>query len=117
MTIRVHVSTPDFMDNLAVSIVNRQDDGSMTIYRPNVADGPFGDTWEEVPRDSRTIEPSLRLPHDTGRALLDALAHHYEGAEDTRRLRADYDAALTRSDVMAAVIADVARTLAAKVGA
>jgi hypothetical protein len=35
--------------------------------------------------------PSLRLPDDLGRALLDALSAHYGGTSDTRTLRRDYE--------------------------
>lgn len=114
MTIRVHISNRDFlMGTIAVTLVNRVDEDLTLIYRPNVSNGPLNDTWERAPQDGTTVKPSFHLPDEGGRALLDALAHHYEGAEDTRRLRADYDAALKRSDAKDHVIADVVRSLAA----
>ena len=57
-------------------------------------------------------EPSFTLPFDTGRALLEALTRHYNGAEDTRALRRDYDAERKRVDTAVEVIADIARSLA-----
>lgn len=58
------------------------------------------------------IKPTLTLPCGSGRTLLQALVEHYQGAEDTRALRRDYDAERKRVDDQAKVIADIARTLA-----
>lgn len=73
--------------------------------------------WDEVAPPGATIadsmvEPTFILPFDSGRALLDALTRHYQGAEDTRALRRDYDNERKRVDEQALVIADIARTLA-----
>lgn len=43
-------------------------------------------------------EPTLRLPDDLARALLDALVQHYGGHQNLRSLRADYDAERKRVD-------------------
>lgn len=43
------------------------------------------------------IEP-LVLTHDAARALLTSLLRHYDGGEDTRSLRRDYDAERKRVD-------------------
>ena len=94
MTIRVYLNEgPMMFGSLHVSVVDEYDDVRVRrILRLN--DDPFGQTWEDIDTTSGVdIAPTFRLPADTGRALLDALAHHYEGGEDTRRLRADYDAA------------------------
>jgi hypothetical protein len=103
--------------SLHVAVVDEYDDVRVRrILRLN--DDLFGQTWEDIDTTSGAdVAPTFRLPAETGRALLDALAHHYEGGEDTRRLRADYDAALKRADAKDAVIADVLKTLAGKVGA
>lgn len=52
--------------------------------------------------EGATVEggPSLRLPEDIARALLDALVAHYGGHSDMRRLRADYDQERKRVDKM-----------------
>lgn len=42
--------------------------------------------------------PSLNLPDELARALLEALVRHYHGAEDTRHLRRDYEAERARVD-------------------
>ena len=117
MTIRVYVGERDMMlGNISVAIVNHFEGttGPGTILR-FVADDLL--RWDEFdPHSGEAVEPSFRLPGDAGRALLDALAHHYEGAEDTRRLRADYDAERCRVDAQALVIADVVRALTRKAG-
>jgi hypothetical protein len=42
--------------------------------------------------------PTLSLPDEFGRALLDALSAHYGGATDVLSLRRDYDAERKRVD-------------------
>lgn len=54
-------------------------------------------TWADLPEAANT-EPTLRLDDQMARALLDALTRHYQGAEDTRALRRDYDAERARVD-------------------
>jgi hypothetical protein len=80
----------------------------------------FGDgnsmRWDELPRDGELVDepaqPTFRLPHDIGRPLLEALVRHYNGAEDTRALRRDYDNERRRVDEQAKTIGDIARALA-----
>jgi hypothetical protein len=45
-------------------------------------------------------EPTLRMPEDMARALLDALAAHFGGTSDTLTLRKDYMAERARVDKM-----------------
>jgi hypothetical protein len=111
VSIQVYIGREDFLDGgLAVAIVNHFEgtQGPGLIFRPGEHGG-----WEEFnPQDALDpVAPSFKLPFDAGRALLDALAHHYQGHEDTRRLRADYDAALRRSDEKDKLIADVLRAV------
>jgi hypothetical protein len=47
------------------------------------------------------LEP-LRLREDLARALLTALLKHFDGGEDTRNLRRDYDAERKRVDTFIA---------------
>jgi len=58
------------------------------------------------------IEPTLTLPDDMARALLDALTRHYHGAEDTRALRRDYDDERKRVDKLTGALITVAGELA-----
>lgn len=44
------------------------------------------------------LEPSLTLREEHARALLDALITHFNGGENTRQLRKDYDAERARVD-------------------
>lgn len=48
--------------------------------------------------------PTLFLPDNHARALLDALSAHYGGTSDTRTLRRDYDAERARVDKMLGAI-------------
>lgn len=51
-------------------------------------------------------EPSLRLPEDIARALLDALARHFGGVSDVQTLRQDYLAERARVDKMIGHLTD-----------
>jgi hypothetical protein len=53
------------------------------------------------PLVSVDLEP-LRLREDLARALLTALLKHFDGGEDTRNLRRDYDAERKRVDTFIA---------------
>jgi hypothetical protein len=48
--------------------------------------------------------PTLLLPDNHARALLDALSAHYGAHSDVRSLRKDYDAERARVDMMLAAI-------------
>jgi hypothetical protein len=117
LTIRAFISDIQFsFGSLNICIVDEQPNDRVQILRLGNS-SPFAGSWEDVDiRSGEVVEPTLRLPGESGRALLDALAHRYQGGEDTRRLRADYDAALHRADEKDKVIASVVQTLAAKVG-
>lgn len=110
--IRAYVHEPDrLMARIDISIVDHQGEQPERIMRLGDDGQPV---WEAIDRDGPSIEPTLTLPPTAGRALLDALALHYKGAEDSRQLRKDYDAALIRLDAQTLVLADVVRALASK---
>jgi hypothetical protein len=117
MTVHAYINESRMIfGSLHVAIVDQSEDGHVRqILR--VTDDPFAASWEDIDHNAGDVAPTLKLPGEAGRALLDALVRHYDGAEDTRALRADYDAALKRADAKDAVLADVLRTLAGKVGA
>lgn len=71
--------------------------------------------WEPLPEDARNVEPTLRLNNEAALALLDALTRHYQGAEDTRALRRDYDAERKRVDQLTATLGTIASSLASRV--
>jgi hypothetical protein len=66
----------------------------------------FGDGTREttfVGRENDTESsprPSFSLDEDEARALLQALVRHFDGGEDTRSLRKDYDAERKRVDLL-----------------
>jgi len=102
-------------DSVSVSIVMHPPEGSLDV-RPRILRLPkdsFTTTWDEIPADGMIEDPTLRLDDSSARALLDALAHHYEGAEDTRALRRDYDGERKRVDALIGHLAEVTRQLAA----
>lgn len=111
MTIHVHVTDNHFAQGVRVFVINDLGDEKLILRNRSGCD-----TWETLQRNV-DVEPTFALGDTESRALLDALVRHYQGAEDTRALRRDYDAALKRADAKDAVLADVLRTLAGKVGA
>lgn len=77
--------------------------GTDTVYR-----------WEDLP-DPPTpdiVAPTLQLGDSEARALLEALARHYAGADDVRALRRDYDHERTRVDGLTSTLATIALALA-----
>ena len=111
--IRAYIREPYLgLTGIDVVIVNHIDEQVSFVMR--LEEGRV--IWDEPPTDFTEPKPTFSLPADTGRVLLDALTRHYQGAEDTRSLRRDYDAERRRVDEQAKVLADVARTLASKVG-
>jgi hypothetical protein len=110
--IRAHISEPfEGLSSLNVIIADHLEEGRVMVMH---LDENGRVRWDECDRHAEPT-PTLTLPMDTGRALLDALTRHYQGAEDTRQLRKDYERERTRVDEQAKVLADIARTLASKV--
>lgn len=111
--IHVHVIDNYIAGGVRVYVVNDLGGEKQILRNP----GRLGfDNWEPI-EPNVDVEPTFALRDDESRALLEALVRHYQGAEDTRALRKDYDAALKRADAKDQVLADVLRTLAGKVGA
>lgn len=113
--IRAHISEPFAgLSSIEVVIANHLDGKTVHImHLPE--DG--GARWDPYDDTTTPPKPTLVLPVETGRVLLEALTRHYQGAEDTRALRRDYDDERRRVDEQAKVIADVVRNLAAQGGA
>lgn len=107
------VPGPFLGDTLNVFIVDKHDDGAKRLLQ--MIDGGAM-RWLDLERDGDVYAddpaPTVQLPYDSGRALLEELTRYYQGAEDTRQLRKDYDAERKRVDEQAKVIADIAKTLA-----
>ena len=102
--------------SVGVSVVRHPPEGSLDV-RPRIlrlggARDPYRLAWDEVPADGAIVAPTLTMDDEAARALLDALTRHYQGAEDTRALRRDYDAERKRVDDLTGHLAAIARTLA-----
>lgn len=114
--IRAYVREDFLGMSLAVTLI-REGDGGLnppTILRLPEGENRFA-RWENLPEQPGTdIAPTLRLGEDEARALLDVLARHFGGAEDTRALRRDYDAERTRVDQLTASLIGVTHALANK---
>ena len=50
--------------------------------------------------DAGVVAPSIFIPDEVARALLDALSAHYGGASDVRQLRRDYEHERSRVDLL-----------------
>jgi hypothetical protein len=111
--IQVRIREQYVSDCLDVYIINVRDGERRLLHMDDSVTFRWDDfgSPDHAVTDS-VLEPTFVLPFDSGRALLDALTRHYHGADDTRALRRDYDAERKRVDEQAAVIADIARTLA-----
>lgn len=68
--------------------------------------------WDSLEPEGIEVAPTFTLPEDTGRVLLEALMQHYQGSEDTRALRRDYDAERKRVDELVKTLGDVTKALA-----
>lgn len=95
MTMRTHVVNDFPMGGIAVYVVNMINEGRSLVMQP---DG-FGGTWvEHDPQTSLDVPPTIRLPEDVARALLDSLARHFGGVSEVQTLRVDYLAERGRVD-------------------
>lgn len=104
----IHDNYPFGGMSVAISVIDHPPEGSRDI-RPRIlrlgpAGQQFAQSWDEIAADGAVGEPTLQLDGYAARALLDALSRHYEGAEDTRALRRDYDAERKRVDQLAGAL-------------
>jgi hypothetical protein len=112
--IQVYISESFYRDSLDIYIIRKTEGDPRYILR--VSDDRWGQGWEQLPEGAALADeqdkPTFCIPFEVGHALLEALVRHYQGAEDTRQLRKDYEAERKRVDHHAEVIADIARSLA-----
>jgi hypothetical protein len=110
--IRAYVSDDNYGIGVQVAIVLRagDDERSRATQIMRFRDGI--EQWEELPEIAVTSGPTLRLDHDSARALLDGLSRYFDGAEDTRALRHDYDSERGRVDKLTDAVIELARELA-----
>lgn len=99
---------------LEIALIQEADGMPRRILRP--VDGSGGThRWEDIPEQPpRDLAPTFEIGDEEARALLEALVRHYQGAEDTRALRRDYDAERARVDQLTASLSMVAHALANK---
>jgi len=109
MTIRAHIAQKYWADTVEVFIVDHAEMGRVRVL---YMDETQSYRWEEHDEAVSDVKPTLQLPRDSGRALLQALVEHYNGADDTRALRRDYEAERKRVDTQAATISDTLVALA-----
>lgn len=74
-----------FGGGFAVQVIQDEPSGRRIL---RMADNSASYHWEPVP-EGAAIEPTMVLPDEIGRPLLDALTRHYQGATDMHTVRAD----------------------------
>lgn len=91
MTWRVRITPDAMVDGIAIQMADRVEGGFVQVpvfRREDTTRGP----------GSEQPVPSLTLPDDLGRALLDALAEHYGSTSGGRQQRADFEHERRRVD-------------------
>lgn len=110
MTARAHVSFDHGRWGVALWLGRKTADGLHIVEPVDLV--VTTTTLDEV---AAWTEPTLRLPEDMARALLDALAGHFGGTSDVQTLRKDYLAERARVDLMIGHLTSAPR--AAEMGA
>jgi hypothetical protein len=93
MTVKAHIEGNIMLQGIDV-VLYREEGDYTYVWKPG------GDTVHTYDRNN-PVQPDdepMRLRDDEARALLTALLRHYEGGEDARSLRRDYDAERRRVD-------------------
>jgi hypothetical protein len=109
--IRAYISEDFPADAVKIAVVRQPEDGRPEAILRVIDNSPRL-RWEAIGPDNPAIEPTMMLHDDEARALLESLTRHFQGAEDTRALRRDYDNERARVDGLTAALIDVAQTLA-----
>jgi hypothetical protein len=99
---------------LAVALIREGDGVPQQILRIEDAGSPTTYRWEDLPDvPSPDLAPTLEIGDSEARALLEALVRYYNGAEDTRALRRDYDHERERVDRLTEALGTVVGNLSA----
>lgn len=102
--VRIRIAQDWSADGIAVQIARRFSRDAIMVM--HVGAGGWN-TWDTS--DPAILqEPSFRLPDDVGRALLDALTRHYQGASDTHTVREDMLHERKRVDDMLMIVSKIA---------
>lgn len=109
MSARAYATTDYARRGVAIYLTGERHYGS----GPVTAIGqPTEIVMTDIADEGAVAEPTLRLPDDMARALLDALSAHYGGTTDMRSLRKDYDDERRRVDRLIGYLAPPAASAA-----
>lgn len=77
-------------DGCAIWLYTEWEQGKRNVlhFSPDGASGRNGMQWEAT-EPGALVPPTMKLPDDAARVLLDALLRHYQGASDMHTVRAD----------------------------
>jgi hypothetical protein len=101
--IRVQISDQMMSDGIAIRMMLRYGPESLKIMR--VTEGGWN-RFEDV-EGGIISGATIQLPHDFGRALLDALLRFYQGASDMHTVRSDLLHERSRVDKMIATMTKI----------
>jgi len=104
-TFEAHVSDDFMIDGVAVYISLKHDHGRQILHISSDGTQEWADHEPLAP-----AEPTLKLPGEAARALLDALLRHYEGAPDMRTARQDLLHERGRVDKLTDAVIGIAQT-------
>jgi hypothetical protein len=116
--IRAHVADSWNAHGVNVSIVLKDDEHSRATHILRYREVGEGDEkylihqWEPVDPDIGMSRPTFALPYEVATTLLGALHSHFQGVDDRRALRADYDKERGRVDKLTDAVIDLAKGLA-----
>ena len=99
----VHVSDDFMVDGLAIYLSQKVSPDKRRLLQFG---GDFSQFWSEVSPDT-VIQPTMRIPGELARALLEALLRHYEGASDMHTARADLLHERGRVDRLTAAMVEI----------
>jgi hypothetical protein len=116
--IRAHIADSWHAQGVNVSVVLKEDEHSRVTHVLHYRTFGEGDLarlehrWEPVDPDLGAAEPTFVLPYDVATTLLGALHSHFQGVDDQRALRADYDKERGRVDKLTDAVIEIARSAA-----
>jgi hypothetical protein len=108
--IRVRVGDDYLGGGVAVAVTQQDQDGTGKRF---LRIGPDG--WREWVQlnPGESIQPTFLLDDEVAMSLMNALVSHYQGVDDQRALRKDYDDERARVDKLTNAVIDIAQKVAA----
>jgi hypothetical protein len=101
--IRTHVVDDLELAGVRIVFVRDEGNGYRAVWGPGQPTQVFVSPGDNAVRND--VEP-LRLTDDQARSLLAGLLAHYQGGDDLRSLRRDYDAERARVDKLVDAVLD-----------